>query len=200
MAAEDALRLAWEADHDGRRKLRDSLLTFALLESGPGDHWAERCRARLIAERPGYYLGGFASIRLAMADPRVVEARDRLRAKYPAARVLGLLLRARAGRGTFTGRAESLDAMLEDLVGLPAGAENVRRDAAEVARGPLVRLRSPQPISSGLIGHKISTWDDGPPKPPEGEPGDEIARFSLRVLFAIAMLLEAVRRDREPGR
>jgi len=193
MVAEDCLRLAWEADRDGRRKLRDSLLTLAVLESGPGDPWAERCRARVVAERPGHYLGDYPNIRLALADFRVIEARERLRIKYPEARVLGLLLTARAARGPYLGRVESLESIVEDLAGPAAVAENVRRDAAEVARGPLsARLRALRPAASGLASSGGAGWSE-PGEPPTAGAGadrpEDFAHFYLSVLIAIALLI-----------
>ncbi len=74
MDASDLLRLAWEADHDGRTRLRDSLMTLAVAESRPSDIWAERCRARLVADRPDHFFARFPTVALALEDSRVVEA------------------------------------------------------------------------------------------------------------------------------
>lgn len=135
MSAGDLLRLAWEADHDGRTHLRDAVLTLAVTESEPGDHWAEHCRNRLVVERPDHFLCHFPDVRQALEDDRVIEARERLRLKYPEARVQWLLLRARARRGPFLGRVESLDAMIEDLAGVCVqGAECPPRRSSALAR------------------------------------------------------------------
>ena len=191
MSAEDSLRLAWEADRQGRRKLRDSLLTLAVVESGPEDSWAERARARLVADRPGHYLADFPGVRRALADPRVAEARDRLRAKYPEARIQGLLVVARAARGPYTGRQESLEIVLEELIGPAAEAENVRKDVAQAARGPLVpRLRSLRFAQAGGDGSDRGGWDEAGELAAIG-PSDreELDRLYQTVLLAIAVLL-----------
>jgi hypothetical protein len=211
MAADDLLRLAWEADHDGRHALRDALLTLAITESGPGDDWPERCRARLLAERPGHYLGDYSSVRQAQEDPRVIASRDRLRLKYPAERVGWLLLRARAARGTYTGRLESLDAMIEDLAGLRAEAENVRLDAPEPVRGPLSRSRVSRPVSFSMAYPTMTGWDDQvPPETESIQPLDQVEAGSGResidrrfhyysIVIAIAMLLAALPVEEEDG-
>jgi hypothetical protein len=204
MAAEDLLRLAWEADHDGRHSLRDALLTLAITESGPGDGWPERCRARLLAERPGHYLGEYSSVRQALVDPRVIASRDRLRRKYPAERVGWLLLRAQAARGSSTGRLESLEAMIEDLAGLRAEAENVRLDAPEPVRGPLSRSRVSRPVSFALahpprtVGNVLAPFETASPRPHEridvrsGEDPLDRRFHYYSLIFAIAMLLAAL--------
>jgi len=196
MVAEDCLRLAWEADRDDRRKLRDSVLTLAVVESGPDDAWGDRCRARLVAERPEHYLGRFPNVRSALADLRVLEARERLRSKYPEARVGGLLLMARAARGLYTGRAESIDAMIEDLAGPAAEAENIRRDSAQSTRGPLVvaRLRSLTPVHASPADRGGPGWDgtvDSPADAFDHQAGDrpDLDHFYFSVLLAGAVLI-----------
>jgi hypothetical protein len=209
MAAEDLLRLAWEADHDGRHALRDALLTLAITESGPGDDWPERCRARLMTERPGHYLGDYSSVRQALKDPRVIASRDRLRRKYPAERVSWLLLRAQAARGTYTGRVESLGAMIEDLAGPRAEAENVRLDAPEPVRGPLARVRVSKLVSFSLAYPPMTGWNDQAIAEAEStQAPDRVEACSSQesidrrfhyysMLFAIAMLLAALPVDEE---
>ena len=216
MVAGDLLRLAWEAEHDGRSLMRDSLMTLAVAESAPGDAWAERCRARLVATRPDHYLARFASVGEALVDPRVLEARERLRWKFPAPRVQSLLLRARARRGPYLGRAESLDAMIEDLAGPSAEAENIRRDAPQAAsRGPLNRHRAHRPLAWSLLLPSMNTglepahgsprqqtfpdWGEVVPEPPVD---DDIAAYYLTVLLAIAFLLATVQQgpDARPRR
>jgi hypothetical protein len=201
MAAEDLLRLAWEADHDGRHALRDALMTLAITESSPEDDWPERCRTRLLAERPDHYLGGYSSVRQAQEDPRVIASRDRLRRKYPAERVRWLLLRARVARGTYTGRAESLQAMIEDLAGLRAEADHVRVDAPEPVRGPLSRARVLRPVPYSLVyppmtgGYDPAHAEPVAPRPlapvESGSTEEAINRrfHYYSILFAIAMLL-----------
>jgi hypothetical protein len=193
----DLIRLAWEADRDGRSRLRDGLLTLAVTGSTPADAWAERCRAKLVAGHPGHFLGSFASVAEALGDPRVVEATDRLRVKYPEVRVRSLLLRSRASRGPFLGRAESLDAMLEDLAGTPvtAEAENVRRDAPQGSRGPMQRARAGRSAVLSLAYPSMTEGSSSPARqrtidqPPDDA---DIASFYLTVLLAIAALLASV--------
>jgi hypothetical protein len=210
MATGDLLRLAWEAEHDGRTRLRDALLTLAVAESKPGDSWAERCRTRLVSERPDHYLGRFATISQALGHPQVVEALERLRIKYPPARVQSLLLRACARRGPYLGRVESLDAMIEDLAGPSAAAENVRRDAPQPSRGPLSRQRATRPVawslsyppmSTGLQSSRESLLPEPPSdciEDPEPEPSSEdFAVYYLSVLLAIAFLLATVQQASE---
>ena len=209
MAAGDLIRLAWEAEHDGRSRLRDSLLTLAVAESSGGDGWAERCRARLVSLRPDHFFAHFADLGHALEDPRVLEARERLRVKFPPARVQSLLLRARARRGPYLGRAESLEAMIEDLAGGPAEAENVRLDAPQASRGPWNRHRVGRPLawslayptmSSGLEGphgqarqQSFPSWGDVVHEPP----ADDLATDYLAVLLAIAFLLATVQQSHE---
>ncbi|WP_435010404.1 hypothetical protein P12x_001669 [Tundrisphaera lichenicola] len=202
MAAEDLLRLAWEADHDGRQSLRDALLTLAIAESGPDDDWAERCRNRLVSERPGHYLGVYPTVAQALIDPRVIKARDRLRCKYPAERVEWLLLRARAARGTYTGRGESIEAMIEDLTGPRAEAENFRLDAPAPIRGPRSRIGAMQPVLTSLLYPPMARRSDWLKSEPGGpsekdETQNELDPKARRyhyysTLFALAMVLAAL--------
>jgi hypothetical protein len=215
MVAGDLLRLAWEAEHDGRSKLRDALMTLAVTESGPGDSWAERCRGRLLQDRPDHFLSHFPTVAQALDDPRVVIARDRLRAKYPPARVNWLLLKAGTRRGPYLGRAESLEAMIEDLVGFaPVEVENVRLDAPQPSRGPLIRQRSARPVAWSLAYPPLnrSTGSSSLGNEPESEtPSDwdknegagstefegEFFVYYSTVLLAIAFLLATVQEGRE---
>jgi hypothetical protein len=205
MATGDLLRLAWEAEHDGRTRLRDAMLTLAVAESEPGDPWVERCRTRLVSERPDHYLGRFPTVSQALAHPQVIEARERLRVKYPPARVQSLLLRACARRGPYLGRVESLEAMIEDLAGPSAEAENIRRDAPQASRGPLRRQLSPRalawslsfpPLSTGLHGSRESLYPEPPLDPVEPSDAqtapEDFTTYYLTVLLAIAFLLATV--------
>jgi hypothetical protein len=209
MLAGDVLRLAWEAEHDGRTRLRDALLTLAVAESCPGDAWAERCRTRLVSDRPDHFFAHFATVARALEDPRVVDARDRLRLKYPPVRIEWLLLKARAARGPYLGRPESLDAMIEDLAGATAEAENVRRDAAQPSRGPMHRQLAPRPLAFALAYPSIPTGlEERPDRPAYGtspvedeaipDPSsDDLPTYYLTVLLAIAILLASVQEARE---
>ena len=212
MEAGNLLRLAWEAEHDGRSRLRDSLLTLAVAESVPGEAWAERCRTRLVQDRPDHFYAHFSTINKAVSDQRVIEALDRIRIKYPPARVQSLLLRARAARGPYLGRVESLEAMVEDLAGPSAEAENVRRDAPQPSRGPLNRHRVARPLAwslaypsmnSGLEGSRDSDLPEAPLdwEEPEVEgPSQEFSVYYLTVLLAIAILLATVQQSTEGPR
>jgi hypothetical protein len=211
MVAGDLLRLAWEAEHDGRTRLRDTLLTMAVTESEPGDQWAEPCRDRLVRDRPDHFLAHFASVSLALADPRVIDARDRLRIKYPTPRVQSLLLRAQTRRGPYLGRSESLDAMVEDLVGFTAAeAENVRLDAPQPSRGPLIRQKSAKAVAWSLNFPPLerpngsSLLDSEPEAPSDWDRVDANASaeqdFLIEystVLLAIAFLMASVQQGRE---
>ncbi len=214
MVAGDLLRLAWEAEHDGRPRLRDALLTMAVTESTPGDAWAERCRERLLKDRPDHFLGQFPSVAQALDDPRVVAARDKLRIKYPAPRIDWLLLRASARRGPFLGRNESLEAMIEDLVGFTSAEvdDNVRLDAAQLSRGPLIRQKASRPVAWSLayppMVRSNRTSDSDPDNEPEtpsdwdhdenrptGTSEREFVVYYATVLLALAFLLATV----QPG-
>ena len=172
MVAGDLLRLAWEAEHDGRTRLRDSLMTLAIAESAPEDPWAERCRARLVLERPDHFFAHFATVGQALEDPRVLDARERLRVKYPPARVQSLLLRACARRGPYLGRVESLEAMIDDLAGQTAEAENVRRDSAQPSRGPTRLGRAGRSVAfvAGLSADDGSGLEASPARGPATDP------------------------------
>ena len=206
MEAGDLIRLAWEAEHDGRSRLRDALMTLAVAEGDPETPWARRFRDRLIDARPDHFLAGFSTVAGALQDPRVVEARDRLRLKYPPVRVQSLLLRARAARGPYLGRVESIEAMIEDLVGpveAGAGSEYLRKHAAEASRGPTrwnrAGLTSPLVLAYSPIGPGPLNSADWPESGPEtGDLDEATSAFYLTVLLAIAFLLASVQDD--PGR
>ncbi len=203
MEAGDLIRLAWEAEHDGRVRLRDALMTLAVAEGDPEAPWAGRFRDRLVDIRPDHFLAAFPNVAGALQDPRVVEARDRLRLKYPPLRVQSLLLRARAARGPCLGRVESIEAMIEDLAGsveAGAGTENVRKHAAEPSRGPTrwsrAGLPSPLMLAYSSMGPGPSASADWPDAESEPEsPNDSTSAFYLTVLLAIAFLLASVQDD-----
>ncbi len=118
------------------------------------------------------------------------------------------MLKARAARGPYLGRVESLDAMIEDLAGPSAEAENVRRDAAQASRGPIQLQRASRPlvyalayssVPSGL--EAVPDWRRSPsPDDVISEPPTEdFSVYYLTVLLAIAFLLASVQEAREPS-
>ena len=141
MSANGHLRLAWQADCLGNLKLRDVMLTLALAETESTDPWVERCRTKLVRDRAGHFFSNFPTLAEALGHEAVRNALERLREKYPPARVEWLLLAADSSQGRFTGRKPSLAILLNDLLGTPAEAE-VRRDPPELIRGPVARSRS----------------------------------------------------------
>ncbi len=55
-AIDDLLRLAWQAEWDGKPGLRDALLTLAVVDGGTENAvLAERCRRLLVARRPDHW-------------------------------------------------------------------------------------------------------------------------------------------------
>ena len=116
--AESYLRLAWQADRDGRPSMRDALLTLAAVAGhrlrAP---WVGRCRAALIAARSAHLFASFPTLEAALADPRVGDRLARIGRTIPPARVRHLLLASAVRRGPYTGRAEPLRPILDDLFG-----------------------------------------------------------------------------------
>jgi hypothetical protein len=218
MAADDLLRLAWAADRDGSRKRREALLTLAVVESSPQDDWAEKVRQHLLADRPDHFLRVFPTVEAARTDPRALEMANRLRVKYPPVRVRSLLLRSQVVRGTYTGRAESIDAFVEDLVGTsqvdqvssaPLETENLRKHVGQKTRGPLARARSGRILAFQLAYPHLTAWEDPAAQPPalhvdRHEEREAVARetyhYYLSVLFAIAMLLASVQPEADRTR
>lgn len=218
MSANGHLRLAWQADCSGHPKLRDVMLTLALAESETTDPWVERCRTKLVRDRAGHFFSHFPTLADALGHDEVRKAVERLREKYPPARVEWLLLAGDSSRGRFTGRATSLAIVLHDLFGTPAEAE-VRRDAPEPLRGPVARSRStsPEAVSvaaamssrAGVLfpgGHSVvdaaplgfgGPVDQSPGSAPSGEPSrsgvtsedESVSNYYLAVLFSMALLL-----------
>src|SRR5262245_61913475 len=120
MSAEDHLRLAWQVAREGRPESRDALLTLAVAEAAAaGLPWAGRVRDRLVADRPHHPFAAGPTLDRALADPRVAAALARPRRTFPPARVRWLAERADAGRGPYTGRAASIEAILDDLLAPP---------------------------------------------------------------------------------
>src|SRR5581483_2897284 len=67
-AVDDLLRLAWQADRDGRENHRDALLTLAAAEAPPDAPWLARCRRRLITSCPDHAFSRFPTVAAALAD------------------------------------------------------------------------------------------------------------------------------------
>jgi hypothetical protein len=207
MAAENLLRLAWQAERDGRPGLRDRLVTLAIVASGPDDAaWADRCRRRLIARRPDHWLAAFPISGRDQSHPRVAEALGLLRTTYPPGRVRRLLFRAEVRRGPFTGRRVAFSRILTDLTGsapgsLPSGSHGdgpgpkpsatriITRRAVGVAGGSGGSGRAAVP----LPGDPPGAESDREPARDPAATGSLIA-FYLTVLLAIAMLLTTVLR------
>jgi hypothetical protein len=176
MPAEDDLRLAWQADGEGRHGRRDVLLTLAAVSGAlEGATWARAVRDRLVAHRPDHPFAGYPTLEEALDDPGVVAALARLRGTFPPARVRRLLDRADAVRGPYTGRRPATRSILDDLLGASTPTEAGRVPAA-------VGLADLPPSGSGF---EIPTT------------ADPLLVFYLSVLLAIATLLACVLR--EPG-
>jgi len=206
MAVDDYLRAAIGAEGESSRRLREAMLTLALAEAGPGAAWAERCRARLVADRPDHFLAAHPTLALVLADPRAVRALDRLRARYPAARVRWLRLGLEASSGPYTGQTAPLGALLDALIGAPAEAD-VRRDRPVATRGPTARARVGKAVARPAAVH---AWpspagrDEPIPIPipipsPAGPEAEDVTAegFYLAVLLSIAILLATARQDQD---
>lgn len=171
-SAEDALRLAWRADRDGRAGMRDALLTLALAESGPDDAVAaERCRKFLVAGRPHHWLASFPTLGQALAHPRVAGEIRLFRAMYPPVRVRHLLRRSDVLLGPYTGRRVPRARILDDLFGPRTPRQAPAGDSPPSAL----------PFATGSAG-TVERPDD-----PE-----DLSVFYLTVLLAIAILLATV--------
>ena len=200
MAIDDFLHVAWWAQREGRAALREAMLTLAVAEGTPGEGWAERCRARLLSERPGHFLGTHLSLERTLGDPRVVESVRRLRGQYPPGRVGWLRFRSEVAEGPYTGEDAPLAVIIDALAG-PAAEAEVRRDAPETVRGPLARSRVEVAVGVTPAGPMRATSFDADISRSADEAdtaGDEdaTAGFYLAVLLAIAMLLASVERGR----
>ena len=115
-AVEDLLRLAWQADVDGRPGMRDAILTLTVAECGPADAvLAERCRKLLAARRPDHWFATSATLGQALSHKKVIEALARLRATFPPMRVARLLMKGAVLGGPFLGRPLPLSRVLCDL-------------------------------------------------------------------------------------
>lgn len=173
MMADDYLRLARQARRDGRGRLREAMLTLAVGASEPGDAWADRCRARLIADRPDHFLAAHPTAAHALADPRVDRALGRLRAQFPPTRIKWLRLRADAASGPFTGEPEPLATVIDELFGPPIKAEP-----------PVAALAAW--TSGGSSDEHVTVMGESDPEP-----------LYLALMLSIAMLLASVRSGRD---
>jgi hypothetical protein len=166
MAAEDALRLAWLAQREGRTTRRDALVTLAVAagasESAP---WVEQGRAWLVAQRPDHLFATFPTLTLALADRRVRGALRRLQYSFPAGRVRSLLQRGAVARGPYSGRLESLTVILDELF------------------RPAVPARRPSRVAQALAD----------PVPPLDEATRvRLTKSYVNTLLALAVLFETV--------
>jgi hypothetical protein len=208
MSWDDHIRVAWQADQEGHATLRDAMLTLAIASSDPDHAWAERCRAKLLADRPYHFLGAQPNLERALKDPRVLESIAKLESRYPLSRVRWLRMKHDASTGPYTGQTAPIHHLIDDLVGPPAEAE-VRRDKPEAVRGPLARskaaVRSGSRIYQSTFDHSYIApfvksidlseefLDDSTDA--ESAPSDSIEALYLTVLLAIALLLAVVRND-----
>ncbi len=132
MAVENLLRLAWQADRDGRAGRRDTLLSLAVSEAPAQAPWLAACRRRLIRSRPEHPFGAFPTVAAALADPRVSRTLAKLRDAYPPGRVRHLLGRDAVRCGAFPGREPSLAVLLSDLFPTPTRSAPHRPTARAV--------------------------------------------------------------------
>lgn len=173
MAAEDDLRLAWLAHREGRTGRRDALLTLAAAAAEPqGAAWVGSVRDHLVAARPGHLYAGFYHLDEALADRRVIAALAQLRLTFPPARVKGLLWRADAARGPYTGRAIPLAIALDDLL---AASRTTSRTAAKLGSARMIAAAKPSPAPEVVVESR------GP-----------VLAFYLNVLVGIAALCAVV--------
>lgn len=180
MAVEDLLRLAWQADRDGRAGRRDALLTLAAAEAPPDAPWLVRCRRRIVRGRPDHPFAAFTTVADAMAEPRIRGGIARLREQYPPGRVVALLRRDAVRRGPWTGREPSLSVVLSDLFPATEARPSLGRVAGIAPRGVAAQAAS-----------KLDRSRDNRPAPAAAS-GGSTARFYLEVLTGIALLLSQV--------
>ncbi len=178
MSAEQLLRLAWQAERDGRSTLRDALMTLAVAESGAEDAvLAERCRRQLIAKRPDHWFASFPTCGQALANSRVKAAIERLRATFPQVRVERLLLKGDVCRGPYTGRLSPLPTLLEDLCppAIPPAPMDTDPSSETISAFPFPGIA---PSSATA--------------PAQVEDPADVFTFYMTVLLAMAMLLASV--------
>ncbi len=178
MSTEDDLRLAWQADRDGRPGRRDALLTLAAAQAPSEARWLSRCRARLIERHPDHLFARFSSIAEARAHPKVAYALEQLRELYPPGKVANLVRRDEVRRGHWTGDRPPLSVVLDDLFG--------NRARRQLGHSVPVRREPRRSASPSRVAVMTS------------EAHSRI-RFTLGVLWTIAILHEVIRREHEPG-
>ena len=153
MAVDDYLRVAWQADRDGNRQLREAMLTLAVAFS-PGEAWAELCRARLVQDRPSHFLGHHPTLPEALADPRVQHSLRKLRARNPLSRVRFLRLRSEASTGLLLYHeplGEMSKARLKVIRETTDGFRIAEEDLKLRGEGDVLGIRQ-----SGLPGYRIA--------------------------------------------
>jgi hypothetical protein len=193
---EDLLRLAWQANADGRPGMRDALLTLVVAESGPDEAvMAERCRRLLIAHRPDHCFAASTTLGQALSRPRAAGALTTLRRMYPPVRVRHLLLRGAAARGPFALHELPLSRVLEDLlldrsIAPAAASARDRRRESETGRA------LPFPAAAGAPARRSI---DLPGLDLEIPTDDRVAVFYVSVLLALAVLLDNVLRPSSPA-
>lgn len=173
MSAEDDLRLAWQADRDGRPGRRDALLTLAVAQVPAHTPWVARCRDRLVENRPDHIFARFSSVPEALGHPKVRQALKKLRALYPPAKVANLVRRDEVRRGPWTGRRPALAVVINDLFAR-------RRGRIEPGEPTRVQPKRPRPA---VLGSEARAR----------------ARFALSVLWTVAILMEVVARESASG-
>jgi hypothetical protein len=176
MPVDDILRLAWQAERDGRPGTCDALMMLAIAESGPGEAViAERCRRRLISRQPDHWLASFPTLGQALSHSRIARAVRQLRAMFPPIRVQHLLFRDDVRRGPYTGRPRPSWAFREDLVG-PAPQPHRESGRAEA------------PSSETEVAALLFP----PGSKDAADPNATVLVYYLTVLLAIAILLASV--------
>jgi hypothetical protein len=182
-AVEDLLRLARQAEREGRPGTRDALLTLAVAESLADEPaLAERCRGLLTARQPNHWFATADTHAEALGRAGVVDALAKLRAMFPAVRVQRLLLRADALRGPYTGRRVSLTRILGGLTVPPPRARTPisRRDLDPHPHAlPFPLASAPRPAGSVHEGEDI-------------DPDGSLVALYWSVLMAMATLLHVV--------
>jgi hypothetical protein len=180
---EDLLRLARQADREGRPGTRDALLTLAVAESLADEPaLAERCRALLTARQPNHWFATAQTHSEALGRAGVVEALGKLRAMFPPVRVQRLLLRADALRGPYTGRRISLTRIIGGLTIPPPRSRTPisRRDLDPHPHALPFPIAS-APKSAGSIHERDAIDPDG-----------SLIALYWTVLVAMAALLHVV--------
>jgi hypothetical protein len=180
MAVDDYLHVAWQADRDGNQHLREAMLTLAVAFAAPGETWPERCRARLLRDRPSHFFGHHPTLPESLADPRVQHSLQKLRARNPLSRVRFLRLRSEASTGRYTGRPTPISILLDDLLAPPPAPTSMPRPFLPEGREVMT------PVVSG----------PAPTDSDESVEEDPITALLVTFLLAVAMLLIDLRLER----